>query len=207
MFGRREQKQQEKEIMKILPVPYYSQNAESVDSDWRNRACGISCISMVMAYHQLDDVSIMPLINEGLNIGGYCANGWFHESLVRIMRNHGLHAYAEEYKCVTIGKDRGVFHENVLQPKMIESGILKIIKQIDLDRPVIVSVDEKFRDNKFKHIVVIVGYKTSVNKITGFYINDPDDRESPGSNIFISIDRFKDYWRKFAIFARNLDTI
>lgn len=195
------------EIMKILPVPYYSQNAESVDPDWRNRACGISCISMIMAYHQLDDVSIMPLIHEGLNIGGYCANGWFHESLVRIMRNHGLHAYAEEYRCVVVGKNRGQASENVLQPKMVDSGILKIIKQIDLGRPVIVSVDENFRNNKFKHMVVVVGYKTFESQVTGLYINDPDDRQSPGNNVFISIDRFKDYWRKFAIFSRNLDTI
>ena len=57
------------------------------------------------------------------------------------------------------------------------------------------------------HLVVVTGYEESRGKITGLYINDPNNPKKNGKraeliNQFISKTDFVKMWRKTAIFIK-----
>lgn len=189
-------------MKKILPVPYISQYSNSFDEDWKNRSCGIACVSMLLGYYNLDDSNPMNLVHEGITIGGYCNNGWFHESLVRILRNHGINAYAQEFRSVSVNYEEKTFSKNLFEQKMINGGLSKIIKEIENGNPVLISVKPGFNGNKENHLVLIIGYDFS-NKKENFIIHDPNGNTEniKNSEVEISIEKILEYWRNFAIFS------
>jgi hypothetical protein len=189
-------------MKKILPVPYISQYSNSFDEDWKNRSCGIASIAMLLGFYNLDDSSPMNLVHEGIAIGGYCNNGWFHESLVRILRNHGVNAYAQEFRSVSVDYEQKTFSKNPFEQKMIDGGLSKIIKEIDGGHPVLISVKPGFNGNKENHLVLIIGYDFS-DKKENFIIHDPNGNTENIENSEIEIEARKilEYWRNFAIFS------
>ena len=189
-------------MKKIIPVPYISQYSDSIEHDWQNRSCGIACVAMLLGYYNLEDISPMKLINEGVSIGGYCSHGWFHESLVRLLRNHGINAYAQEFRSVNVSPEQKPFEISPLETKMIDEGVAKIIHEIDADHPVMVSVAPGFNTNKENHLVLIIGYDFS-DKKEKFLIHDPDaaTEKQAHSEMSVDIAQIRKFWRKFAIFS------
>ena len=189
-------------MKKIIPVPYISQYSDSIEHDWQNRSCGIACVAMLLGYYNLEDISPMKLINEGVSIGGYCNHGWFHESLVRLLRNHGVNAYAQEFRSVDVNPEQKTFEISPLETKMIDEGLAKIIHEIDANHPVMVSVAPGFNTNKENHLVLIIGYDFS-DKKEKFIIHDPDaaTEKQAHSEMSMDIAQIRKFWRKFAIFS------
>jgi len=189
-------------MKKIIPVPYISQYSDSIEHDWQNRSCGIACVAMLLGYYNLEDINPMRLINEGVSIGGYCNRGWFHESLVRLLRNHGVNAYAQEFRSVNVSPENKTFEISVLETKMIEEGLAKIIREVDANHPVMLSVDPGFNTNKENHLVLIIGYDFS-DKNEKFIIHDPNaaTEKLAHSEMSVDIAKIRKFWRKFAIFS------
>lgn len=189
-------------MKKILPVPYISQYSNSFDEDWKNRSCGIACVAMLLGFYNLEDINPMKLIEEGVAIGGYCSDGWFHESLVRLLRNHGVNAYAQEFRSVYVSPENKTFEINSFEQKMLEEGTAKIIKEIDLGHPVLMSVKEGFNTNKENHLILIIGYDFS-GENQKFIVHDPDglDKKDLHGEMPVDIAKIHEFWRKFAIFS------
>lgn len=189
-------------MKKIIPVPYISQYSNSFESDWQNRSCGIACVAMLLGYYNLQDISPMRLVDEGVAIGGYCNKGWFHESLVRLLRNHGINAYAQEFKSVDVSTETKTFKTNSLEQEMSNKGIIKIIQEIVAGHPVIISVESGFITNKENHMILIVGYDFS-GENKKLIIHDPDGSSEniDRSQMAVDISKVVKFWRKFAIFS------
>lgn len=202
----------------ILDVPFTSQNIPDVPKNWINRSCGVTCVKMVLDYFFEKDLiyfagpknklSINQLIDEGIQIGSYKENvGWIHSGLVKILRNHGVLSYTQEFKSVnvTIDQIHGVtFVDGKNYPEMPIYGIKKIISSLNSERPVIVSVEPGFSNNKDNHLIVLTGFENINfdNKIDGFiYFHDPDARDGVEKiNFKVSLSDFIKKWRKMAIF-------
>ena len=188
--------------MYFIDVPYYSQYQNVLEPKWRARACGVACVKMVIKYFRSDnDESIDALIDEGVRIGGYGNNGWDHESLVRILRNRGIYSYREEFRSQVIlpGKSSGM--PSVYDKRMAEAGINKIKKMLQAKRPVIVSVDTGFDENKTSHLIVLTGFDADETGVSGFMYNDPQSDGGVKKNLFVNLDKFNKYWRRLAIFV------
>lgn len=189
--------------MHFLDVPYYSQYQNVLEEKWRSRACGITCVKMIIKYsHPSNDESIDALIDEGVRINGYNEHGWDHESLVRILRNRGFFAYREEFKSQLLkaGETKGV--PSIYDAKMAKAGIKKIYKMLKIGRPVIVSVDAGFGENTTSHLIVLTGFDLDDSgDVSGFVFNDPDAKTGIKKNIFVEIEKFERYWRRMCIFV------
>lgn len=183
---------------KILNVPFVSQHS-ATDSFWKNRSCAIACLKMVLDFIKTENYSLDELIKEGEKIGGYTDFGWLHDALVKISRNHGVPAYAQEFRSVPDDTEES--------KKLLNFGLEKIVKSIENDLPVIITVREGFGSNTHTHIILVTGYQFSDTGILqGFYINDPDDRTGDKKEAFlVDIADFLKYWRKYTIFWDKFD--
>lgn len=189
-------------MKKIIPVPYISQYSNIFETDWQNRSCGIACVAMLLGYYNLQDINPMRLIDEGVAIGGYCNKGWFHDSLVRLLRNHGVNAYAQEFRSVDVSAENNTFKINALEQEMVQKAIVKIIQEIIAGHPVMISVEPGFNTNKENHLILIIGYDFS-GENKKFIIHDPDGASEniDRSQIAVDISKVSKFWRKFAIFS------
>jgi len=189
---------------KKLHINFYSQHSEDIDTDWRHRSCGIVCIKMVLDYLGLGkEEAVMDLIKEGKYIGGYSEeNGWNHDALVNLLRNHGVSAYRQEFRSHEISVSDKISRESKYQEKLASVGIGKIISSVEKGAPVIVSVKEGFGTNKTSHLIVITGTKIDNNVFSGFYYIDPNTKENLESEQhFVELARFNSFWRNLAIFT------
>jgi len=185
-----------------LDVPYYSQRTDVEDCEWRDRSCGIVNAKMVLEFYGIE-IPISDLIKEGLCIGGHSKEyGWKHSALAAILRNHGINAYAQEFRSHEIDPGECVGKESIDEASFVSGGIKKIKEEIFLGRPVIVSVLPEFAANKVHHTVVITGFKEDEKRILGLYYNDPGAKDqADGEFQFSTLERFVDHWKKFAIFT------
>lgn len=167
----------------ILEVPYYSQHLDVVEEKWRNRACGIVCLKMVMDYYNKYNPPLTALIDGVAARGGFGPSGWIHDVVVRTAKEYDFSAQRKEYESVDIAIEEKI--------KAIENG-----------NSIIISAIKNFsEENKF-HMVVLTGFERDDFGLKGFYYHDPDslDRES-GMHKFVPIDVFKKYWRKMSIYV------
>jgi hypothetical protein len=184
---------------KILDINYFSQNAETVSEKWHNSGCGIACLKMILD-SKGDSASINDLASEGVALGGYTDDGWVHQALVTILRNHNISSYRQEFRSKTFNKDTDDFSDNPKEEELVKSGFNKMKESVDKENAVIASVDIGFSTNKSTHLILIVGYKAENEEITGFYYHDPDTRDGVDkSQKFVNIDEFRKYWRQLAI--------
>ncbi len=185
----------------VLNVPYFSQNSDLVPEKWRNVSCGIAAVKMILDFLVKKSPLINLLIDEGIAINGYTKDGWSHESLVRLLRNHGVMAYSQEFRSVSIQIDE-IHGVTMLSGKydlsLSEFGINKITSKLLNGLPVIVSVKPNFNNNKHSHLILIVGFD---NKKKILYYHDPDSRDGIClKSTEIKVKEFIKYWRKLAIF-------
>lgn len=186
-----------------IDVPYFSQIKDIADDTWKRHGCSITNLKMVLEYHAriLKDLQmtgsvpgIDALIDEGTAIGAYQYSvGWTHEGIVRLARNHGLPAYAQEFRSMDIDPVSG---QAVPSDRLVDVGIAKLMESVERGHPVIVSVLPGFGDNKTLHTVTLSGVEREQN---GFYVHDPVDPSSQ-THRFVAVDEFKKYWRRLAIF-------
>jgi len=176
-----------------LAVPYHSQFIALTDPAWQTKASAIVNMKMVLEYYrtqypekQISSPEIDDLISEGQSIHGYTTDGWTHDAIVMLAHNHGCQAYRQEFKS----------RDAQIENRFIEEGIEKIHYTIETGRPVIVSVRPGFSSNKDFHTVLVMGIGED-----GFYYHDPAmHSEAEGANQLVTYDRFREFWRKLAIF-------
>jgi hypothetical protein len=194
-----------------LEVPFFSQLNNEISEDLQRQSCGICCVKMVIDYFavknknkknatKVDSAPISDLMKEGELIEAYnpsVENGvWTHEGLVRILRNHGVPAYAQEFRSVGVNLETGEFEDNENQKDLLQIGIEKILFRLKKGYPVIASVREGFSENKVTHLIVITGFEKDDS--VSFIINDPLRNEET----VVTLEHFLEYWRKFVIFSR-----
>lgn len=191
-----------KKIKNILKVPFFSQNDESVPVKWHDKSCAIACVSMMIGY-LLKEVSIESLINEALAINAYTEHGWSHDGIVRLLRNHGVSAYTQEFRAVSVKfeNEKPIFEESIYAREFVIKGILKIFENISQNFPVICSMKEGFEDNKTSHTILITGFVIDGENKTIIY-HDPDSRNGERKeNKSADISRFLEYWKGLAVFS------
>jgi predicted double-glycine peptidase len=182
--------------MKVqLDVPFYAQH-EIVDKDG-HLSCGIVCVKMVIDFAGGKDGEIHDLIEEANIVGGKEKAGWKHETLIRVLRNHGILAYSQEFKSHDIDLNSEQGAENREQTKIFRAlGIEKIKGSIDYGFPVIASVKPEFNGNPENHIVLIVGYDKDT-----LYVQDPQRKGQEKDPMPVSIEKFLEYWKNLTIFV------
>lgn len=183
--------------MKKLDVPFWSQKDNVTEEEYVNNSCGVVCVKMVLGYAKKGDRHLDELIEEGYIVGGKEDAGWSHETLVRLLRNHGVLAYRQEFKSHKVDLKTKKGEEYIEQIKIYrELGIQKIKNSIDLGFPVLVSVKPGFGENQGDHLVLIVGYSED-----NFFINDPQRKGQEKDPIRISIEKFEEFWKGLTIFV------
>ncbi len=176
-------------IMK-LDVPYYSQFLDIDDKYWMPRACGIVALKMVLDFYlpagkagKKDIPSITDLINLCEKAGGYGKSGWFHDSLIALVKNFGFEAYRKEKMDANIGTEEIVSH-------LKEGG------------PVLISAVKYILGQTKFHMVVATGFEEKDGVLAGIYYHDPEAIDGlKGQHVFVDINTFKREWRKMAIFV------
>lgn len=177
----------------ILPVPYYSQHRDVEDAIWRPRACGMTCLKMVLDYYapklDIEVPSLDDLIEEGISIEGYSAHGWIHDKLVLIAHNYGMPAYREEFRTIIPTR----------QKALATRGLRKILDFLHEGKPVIVSVEGNFEDGGDFHQVVLVGFEKEGSVDTIIY-HEPAAQDETGKNRRVAKETFLKHWRNLGIF-------
>ena len=186
-----------------LNVPYYSQFLDVEDKEWMPRSCSVVCLKMVFDYNSIDtNLSIDDLKQEGVIIGEYTIDGWSHEVLVRLARNHGLHAYRQEFRSQIINLANSIAKESKHEKKLIDEGMKKLTEELRNKRPVIVSINKFTLGQEKSHAVLLTGFEEENGEITGFYYHDPESlNREKAMHLFVDLEIFKKAWRKFAIFT------
>lgn len=169
-----------------ISVPYFSQYSDIADPYWRDRACAVACVKMVLEMRGIASPALEALVKESAELFGYePALGWKHDALVKIFEKYGLSAERKEFK------EDGLF----------EKGISEIVSSLLKGSPVLVSAVKNFSEEKKFHIVLLVGYEKKDGEIAGFYYHDPAfEKAEDGANKFVPMDIFKKHWRRLAIF-------
>ncbi len=169
-----------------LNVPYYSQFLDVEDKERMPKACAIACIKMVMEVHR-EVLSIDDLFVQCESKGGYGPSGWYHDALISLAKEYGFSAERKE------GMD-------------MNAGVATLKESLDGGNPVIVSVIKYTLGQTKFHIVTITGYEENNGEVTGFYYHDPESlSREKAKNLFVSMEIFKKYWRKMAIFIKKFD--
>lgn len=188
----------------ILDVPYHSQFASIRNDDWKPRACTIVCLKMAMDFLAPEDAvdadSLFEeslkikesLLEKGLITPKLASNGSVHDVVVFLAHNHGLLAHKEEFKSLN----------PLFEERMLQSGLRKVENSLKEGKPVIASVYRGLAAGQSFHTILLVGLqKDERGDLEGFYYHDPDAKEDERmDNQFIEIEKFKEYWRRLAIF-------
>jgi len=185
-----------------LKVPYYSQRTDVKDTEWQAHSCLIVCAKMVAEFLGSEVISADDWIKEGTYIGAYDGKFWKHEGVVRLLRNHGIFAYAQEFKTVDVDIKNGGMNTGKKSDFFLEKGIEKIVKKLDEGTPSIVSIYKYFTEKDRHHGVIIIGYKKDNNILKGFCYHDPEaPNEQGGEGLFVELDKFEKGWKNLAIFV------
>lgn len=180
--------------MKILNIPFFSQLDDSVPKEHQRHVCALACIKMIL--DSKDEAIVFEDIYAEANIvGNKVKEGWTHETIVRILRNHKVLAYRQEFLGHSIDLKKQIGEQSSHTDLFVEIGIAKIKKSIDFQNPVMVSVRANFSENKEDHVVLVVGYEEQY-----LYVFDPilSKEQNPKK---ITINDFKKFWKNFAIFV------
>lgn len=164
-----------------LDVLYYSQHRYIKDENWQRRACGLTCLKMVLDFHRVETPEINEFLKLALEKGAYhLTNGWIHDKLLAIAESFGMEAHRKESM---EGED-------------------ELKDSLDRGNPVIVSIKAKRFSPDFEgkfHQIVLTGYDEN-----GYFYNDSDYQESEGKDLFVSNEIFEKYWRKMGIFMHKI---
>jgi len=187
-----------------LNIPYYSQRTDVKDIEWQACSCLVLSIKMVSEFLGAENISADDLIKEGVCVGAWDGNYWKHDEVIRLLRNHGISAYAQEFKTVDVNIQNSEMNPGVRSEDLLKKGIEKIVNNLNGGLPTIVSIYKYFTEKDRHHAVVIIGYEKDGDIIKGFYYHDPESKEEKGGdNLSVELDIFKKGWKKLAIFVEK----
>jgi hypothetical protein len=188
-----------------LKVPYYSQRTDVIDPEWKAHSCLVVCIKMVAEFLGEKIIPADDWLKEGTSVGAWDGKFWKHNEVIRLFRNHGISAYAQEFKTVDVDIKNGEMKAGGMSDLFLKKGIEKLAKKIDEGLPSIVSIYKYFTEKDRHHGIVIVGYDKNENgEMKGFYYHDPEmPEENGGENLFVEIDKFKLGWKRLVIFTEK----
>lgn len=165
----------------ILNVPYHSQFIEVNDSFWNIRSCGGACIKMIFDFYKIEYKSILEIMKEIERNGGYdLIYGTRHDALVNLLKENGLESYRGENLDFNL-----------------------LIKSIENNNPVIVSINKITLEQKKSHLILIVGVeKDEIGNIINIIYHESESTNiERGKFRKVDLETFLKYWRGMAIFV------
>lgn len=181
----------------ILKVPYYSQIKDTKNPDWKNKACGVTALKMVLDFYGAKNQSIDDLYQKGLDIGGYLEDvGWYHHSLALLAKQFGFRAITRSWnipkESLVHLKKRGFSPADIaiVNRQQLEEALFSLKNELDHQHPVILSVPKGLAKNSSGHLVVLTGYDEN-----SFILNDPFG----GEGTKLDYNKFKNIWAKRAV--------
>lgn len=196
-------------MKKVLDVPFLSQFDNVEDEDWQGKACGITCLAMILSYYEKERHSLANLISIGLEVEAHssAAGGWYDSGLCRVANKLGYVAWRRRW--ALSGPDKKVFEkegrtdaDNEAYEKMaLQEGLYSIENSLRLDIPVMVPVNKNFDPNGFGHLITLTGYEKDGEKLAGFYYNDPNAKGTIKKNEYAHLEKFLEYWKRRGVFV------
>ncbi len=187
-------------MKKVLDVPYHSQFLEVEDYFWNIRSCGGCCIKMVLDFYNIKSDTVLHIMNEAFNTGGYhTENGFMHDWAVDYINK----------KLIENNINKKCYRKEKLE------NIDELINNLGNNNPVIVSIEKITLEQTKYHLIVLVGYeyennesdnfdnKNSENKkITKIIYHESESTDPErGKYRVCDVDIFKKFWRSKAIFV------
>jgi uncharacterized protein YvpB len=167
-------------MQKILEVPHWTQYYDIEDGFWQGRSCGIVSLAMILDYYNIK-FDLEKLIDRGVEIDNYDAKiGWKHQTIVDLAVEYGLSS-------------------NRVEDEEIEN----LIKSLDNNQPVIISIYKNWDENEGGHLAVLNGYLETDEELDGFYVCDPVGASYKHKNQFIPLDKFMAGWKRRAIYVKK----
>jgi hypothetical protein len=114
--------------MKTLNIPFFSQLDTQVPEELRRSVCAIACMKMILDFKK-EPVDFLTILRESEWIGQKDKAGWTHEVLVRVLRNHNVLAYRQEFVAHTINIDLQSALSANHTPEFIEEGFERLKNQ------------------------------------------------------------------------------
>lgn len=184
---------------------FCSQYRDIEDEYWKSKACTLCCLWMALKSLKKDfNLSPDDLLKKGLYINAFVDPGfWRHDRITVLAHNYGCPAYAEEFKSIPFGEETK-YAENIL-----DYGVEKIFNFLkNKEGMTIVSVPKDFIYFDKPHSVLFHSVKEveENGEIKKYFIyNDSaKENEKEGENLEVSLEEFKNKWRRLAIFiVRN----
>lgn len=145
--------------------PSHVRNGFSTEADartWRDRSCGIACVSMVLFATLQETPSLAFLIREGIERNAYIADvGWSHYGLSHMLTDRGLKAEVRNF-----------------------GNIDALTELLQIGRSLILSVGpgltgyaEDGERGRRGHLILVHGLVYNETLPTHFVISDPDYKE------------------------------
>lgn len=186
----------------ILPVPYYSQHADVQRDEWKQRACSVACLKMVVDFMGGSAPSVDDIIDDGVARGGYGASGWSQKILIELAENYGVRLERKEYRTEEEMSSGKLSAEGAVLEGLQARALADFARSFAEKKPVLVSAIKNFTEADKFHMVVLVGMRMQDATLTGFYYHDPDfSSAEQGKNRFVPLEIFKKTWRRMAIFV------
>jgi len=197
-------------MKKQLDVPYLSQFDDISDVEWQSRACGITCLVMVLSFFEGKSRPIENLIELGTKLGAYNGNyDWYDSGLCSIANELGFKAFRRRWELskadtATFNNEgRNKKDNDLYNSQALKEGIFTLVETLRLGSPIIVPVSKNFDEHHKGHDIVLTGYEKDGEKLLGFFYNDPNSRGKRIKNEFVGIDKFLEHWKKRGIFVIN----
>jgi hypothetical protein len=168
-----------------LEVPYFSQYLEVDNKENCLKACGMTCVYMVLKYNHMEIETLDNMVLEGIDTGGFGISGWSHDYFVDLFIKLG---FESERKESMRNNDVTMIQENILN-----------------GYPVIVSAERILFDKKIFHQVLLTGIRQDdKGNLEGFFYHDPASLQPElATHCYVPIKTFFLSWRKMAIFAKK----
>lgn len=152
--------------------PSYFENGFASEAEaqaWRDRACGIACVSMILSAKGQSTPPLGTLIKEGIERQAYVPEvGWSHYGLASMLAERGIEA---EVKAL--------------------SGVDALIELLSLGKSAILSVAPRLTpavsDGNIKksgHLILVHGLVLKEGSPTHCIFSDPDYEQGPGNFSF-----------------------
>jgi uncharacterized protein YvpB len=167
-------------MKKILEVPHLVQFYNIDEKKWQGRSCGIVSLAMVLDYYGIS-FDLDKMVELALKMDGYIEDiGWKHQIICDLATQHSLKSYRAE-----------------------NDKIENLIKALEKDEPVIISIYKNFNPQNDGHLAVLNGYYVDEGELLGFYVNDPVGAQYKHKNQFIKLEDFIRGWKKRAIYVKK----
>jgi len=154
-------------------VPAYSQYLHIQDPEWKNRACGIASLAMLLGYFN-KTAPPDEILNLAIGKNAYLPGiGWKHKELAELARGYGLQGNNYDWS------------------KDDENSAFQNMKACVRKYPIMASVFADFQPEIGGHLIVV----TNIKNEEVFY-NDPNAKSEKSMRKKISAKNFNNGWKK-----------